>query len=179
MTRMIALLRAVNVGKRRLPMAELRALAETLGFEDAQTHVASGNLVFTAGEHDPTAVAERLEAAIAKHYGWKSEAIVRTAAQWAKYAGGSPFPDAETERARLLHILVSQEAPAADAVDRLRARAAPEERIATKAGAIWIDFSSGVARSKLTPGFIDMCIGSPCTARNWATVLKLKGLAEA
>ena len=59
------------------------------------------------------------------------------------------------------------------------AKAASDERIEVKAGAVWIDFASGVARSKLTPGFIDKCIGSPSTARNWNTVLKLKELAEA
>lgn len=179
MTRMIALLRAVNVGKRRLPMAELRALAADLGFADAQTYVASGNLVFTAGEHDADVAATRLEKAIADRYGWKSEAVLRTAAQWAHYAAGSPFPDAEAERAKALHLVLGKKTPHRDAVERLRERAGPGERIAARHDAIWIDFASGVARSKLTPAFIDKCIGSPATGRNWNSVLKLDAMVRA
>ena len=42
----IALLRAVNVGGTgKLPMAELRALAEGLGFARVRTLLASGNLL--------------------------------------------------------------------------------------------------------------------------------------
>ena len=37
MTRMLALLRAVNVGGRKLPMAQLRDLCAELGWTDVQT----------------------------------------------------------------------------------------------------------------------------------------------
>ena len=48
MGRMVALLRAVNVGGRKLPMAELRALCAELGWDDVATYIQSGNIVFTA-----------------------------------------------------------------------------------------------------------------------------------
>jgi uncharacterized protein (DUF1697 family) len=176
---MIALLRAVNVGKRRLPMAELRALAGEVGFEDARTYVASGNLVFTTGIHDPEVAAARLEEAIAARYGWVSEAILRTGARWSDYAAGSPFPDAEQDRAKMLHLLLSRRPPAPDAADRLTERCTGGERIVAQGDAIWIDFAAGVGSSKLTPAFIDKCVGSPATARNWNTVLQLDAIARA
>jgi uncharacterized protein (DUF1697 family) len=178
MTRMIALLRAVNVGKRRLPMAELRSIAGELGFEDAQTYVASGNLVFTAGDHDAEDAATRIEAAISARYGWTSEAILRTAAQWSSYAEGSPFADAERDRAKMVHLLLSRRPPALDAAARLAERCSGGERVLATADAIWIDFAEGVGRSKLTPAFIDKCVGSPATARNWNTVLQLHAMAQ-
>ena len=43
MTTHIALLRAVNVGGTgKLPMADLRAMAVTLGFDHPRTYIASG-----------------------------------------------------------------------------------------------------------------------------------------
>ena len=48
MGRMVALLRGVNVGGRKLPMAELRALCAELGWEDVATYIQSGNVVFAA-----------------------------------------------------------------------------------------------------------------------------------
>ena len=48
MTRMLALLRAVNVGGPKLPMAQLRDLGAVLGWTDVQTYIQSGNLLFSA-----------------------------------------------------------------------------------------------------------------------------------
>ena len=45
--RRIVLLRAVNVGGAKLPMADLRAIAGDLGATAVETYIASGNLVCT------------------------------------------------------------------------------------------------------------------------------------
>lgn len=49
MDRYVALLRGINVGgKNKIPMAELRAAMEGLGYGDVQTYIQSGNVVFSA-----------------------------------------------------------------------------------------------------------------------------------
>ena len=50
MARLIALLRAVNVGGRKLPMAELRALCGELGWEDVRTYIQSERRLQAAGK---------------------------------------------------------------------------------------------------------------------------------
>ena len=51
MTTYAAFLRGINVGgHKKVPMAELRAAAEGLGYADVATYINSGNLVFTATE---------------------------------------------------------------------------------------------------------------------------------
>jgi uncharacterized protein (DUF1697 family) len=96
MTVWVAFLRAVNVGKRQMKMAELRALCEELGYERVKTILASGNVRFEA-DHDPKA---ELEAAIEKRWGWLSEAVMRSgpeieamlaAEPFAKYPDDGPF----------------------------------------------------------------------------------------
>ena len=42
----IAFLRAVNVGKRKYPMAELRDALTDAGFEEVETHIQTGNVLF-------------------------------------------------------------------------------------------------------------------------------------
>ncbi|MFT7628327.1 MAG: hypothetical protein ACI9OS_001986, partial [Ulvibacter sp.] len=43
----IALLRGINVGRyKKVLMADLRALFESLGFKDVKTYIQSGNVVF-------------------------------------------------------------------------------------------------------------------------------------
>ena len=47
MTTWVALLRGINLGSRkRISMADLRALFETLGLEAIRAYVVSGNVVF-------------------------------------------------------------------------------------------------------------------------------------
>lgn len=47
MTTRIAFLRAVNLGRRRVPNARLKELLEGLGYTDVWTYINSGNVVFT------------------------------------------------------------------------------------------------------------------------------------
>ena len=62
----IALLRAVNVGGTgKLPMSELKAMCEELGFTAVRTYIASGNVVFATRKSEAavkTALEKRLEA---------------------------------------------------------------------------------------------------------------------
>ena len=77
MTTFIALLRGINVGStRKLPMAELREIAEGLGARDVSTFIASGNLLVDVD--DPEAFDRALEHAIEEHFGFFREAISRS-----------------------------------------------------------------------------------------------------
>lgn len=177
MARLIALLRAVNVGGRKLPMAELRALCGELGWEEVETYIQSGNLVFTAPGKAEELETE-LEKAIAKRFGLDVPVIVRSASQWAGYIDGNPFPEAARDEPKRVQLLVSKRAPRPDAADRLMERAEAGEAVKAAGGALWFHFPEGVARSKLTPALIDKACGSPSTGRNWRTVLKLGEMAE-
>jgi uncharacterized protein (DUF1697 family) len=172
MGRHVALLRAVNVGGRKLPMAELRALCAELGWTDVATYIQSGNVVFTASGSAP-ALGQALEAAIARRFAMEVPAIVRTAAQWRAVADGNPFAEAaETEPNRLM-LLLSKKPPAPGAEAAIQAKAAAGERVRRAGDALWIHYPQGSGTSKLTPALIDRAVGSPATARNWRTVLAI------
>lgn len=176
-TPLVALLRGINVGgRRKVPMAALRELCEGLGFRGAATYVQSGNVVFSATGR-PDAVAQRLGEALAARFGFEVDVVVRTAAQWERYAAGSPFPDAESADPSHLLLFLTQRPPAPGAAAALRERARHGERIAQSGDALWVHFPQGVARSKLTPALLDRVLGAPATGRNWNTVVALRDLA--
>ena len=175
----VALMRGINVGKTRsLPMAELRVLCGDLGFEKPETYIQSGNLLIDANG-SAEAVATALESAIAKRFGFSIPVIVRDSAHWKAYRDGDPFANDANSLPNHVHLCLSRAKPAADAVEKLRERAADGERIERAGDAIWIDFTNGAGRSKLSPVLIDRLVGSPVTARNHNTVLMLQAMIEA
>lgn len=175
----IGLLRGINVGgHNKIPMPELRALCAELGWSNVQTYIQSGNLAFSAAGN-PAILEARLQRVIEKRFGLIIPIIVRAATDWPAYVKTNPFVEACKKESHLVMLCLSRLPPNADAATGLRERAANGERIALIGDALWIHFVGGVARSKLSPTLLDRMAGSPVTARNWLTVLKLNAMASA
>lgn len=178
MGRMVALLRAVNVGGRKLPMAELRALCGELGWTNVATYIQSGNVVFDA-DCTPAEAEAALEGRIASIYGYEAPTVVRTVAQWNAYGPACPFPDEALATPNYLLLLVSKQPPAAGAVETIQAGAAAGEQVRQTGDGIWIHFPDGSGTSKITPTIIDKAIGSAATSRNYRTVVTLQEMLAA
>jgi uncharacterized protein (DUF1697 family) len=179
MKTLVALMRGVNVGStRKLPMAELRALAVKIGLQRPQTYIQSGNLIVDA-DLAADEVRALLEGAIAKRFGLRIDVIVRPAAQWHRYLAANPFADDAATVPKMLYLYLSCEACNPRAAAALAPKAQAGERIAVAAGALWIDYgTNGVARSKLAPLLVDKACGSPATGRNWNSVLKIADMID-
>ena len=90
MTTRIAFLRAVNVGKRTVKMARLVDVVTELGYDDAWTHINSGNVVFDAtGSRDE--LERRLETAFESEFGFEVTTFVRTPAELRRSLALEPF----------------------------------------------------------------------------------------
>jgi uncharacterized protein (DUF1697 family) len=91
--RYIALLRAINVGKRMVKMDRLRAIFQELKVDDVETFIASGNVIFTAPPQDTRALEQRIEQHLLASLGFAVETFIRTPAELAAIAAYRPFGD--------------------------------------------------------------------------------------
>src|SRR6202008_4589340 len=82
----------VNVGGRKVTMAELKQAVEAAGHDNPRTLVASGNLVFETKKAAPAKLEAALEGLIEKTFGLFSEVMVRDPAEWAAILKANPFP---------------------------------------------------------------------------------------
>ena len=178
MTRMVALLRAVNVGGRKLPMADFRRQVAELGWRNIATYIQSGNLVFDA-DCTPAEAEVAIEDLIRKQHGYEAPAIVRTRDQWAGHPVSNPFPDAARDTPNYLLMLVAKDRIREDAAEVLQARAVAGEIVRKVSETVWIHFPEGSGTSKITPALMDKAIGSTATSRNYRTVCKLLDMLEA
>jgi len=175
--RYIALLRGINVGgHNRIPMPELRTAAAQLGWTMVQTYIQSGNLVFSAVGAAPT-LENQLEQAIEERFGLKIPVIIRSSEAWSAYVTTNPFLDAAQAEPKFVALALSKAALKPGAGSALETRATAAERVLQSRDAFWIHFPQGFGKSKL-PAQFDRCAGSPVTARNWLTVLKLREMLE-
>jgi uncharacterized protein (DUF1697 family) len=99
MPRLIAFLRAVNVGGRLVPMARLRQEFEALGFTRVETFIASGNVIFTSRSANLAAIVKKIEARLRKAFGFEIATFVRTDAEVAAITRDQPFTAARIKTA--------------------------------------------------------------------------------
>ena len=179
MTRYVALLRAVNVGGRKVTMKELREMAEQLGHTNVRTLVASGNLIFDTKKTPPAKLEAALEKAIEATFGLFSEVMVRDPAEWRAMIDANPMPKKAKEDPAHLVVAVGKSAPDAKALaawlERFRAKYDKGEQIKVIGRDIFIDYGESIGQSKL---IIPKKLFTG-TARNWNTVLKIVDLLEA
>jgi uncharacterized protein (DUF1697 family) len=90
MTRYVAFLRAVNVGKRRVDMATARKQLESLKYTEVASFVNSGNLIFTASGKSASHQ-KAIRAALEDTFGFEVTTFVRTATQVQKLGTDKPF----------------------------------------------------------------------------------------
>jgi uncharacterized protein (DUF1697 family) len=100
MPRLIAFLRAINVGGHTVTMARLRGEFEALGFTDVETFIASGNVIFSARRADDAALARKIEARLRASLGYEVATFVRTGAEVTAAASFKPFDDDRVKTAR-------------------------------------------------------------------------------
>jgi uncharacterized protein (DUF1697 family) len=172
--RWAAMLRGINLGKRQLKSAELKAVAEGLGYADVKTLLASGNVVFTADEKDAAALEQELHDALARQTGLKSEIFVRSPEEMTAVVRANPFPEATSERPSFV-VVVFHRAPVDEAaIASVAERHDGPERMHAAGRELYIDFPDGQGRSTLHPAMGKARLDPVNTARNWNTVLKIR-----
>ena len=168
-----AMLRGINLGKRQLKSAELKAVVEGMGFTEVRTILASGNVVFEAGDARPEALERDLHAALEKAAGLKSEVFVRNRAELAELVENNPYPEEARERPSFLLVSFHRESVDKDAIDRVAAGYDGPERMVVRGRELITDFPDGQGRSNLPPVMHKARLSQHNTGRNWNTVLKL------
>jgi len=167
MPKYIALLRAVNVGGVKLPMADLRSLCRDAGFARVETYIASGNVVFES-RAAPAKVKAELERRLQAYAERPVGVFLRTAPEMAAVLLANPFPNADPRYTYA--IFLDRRAPR-DALERAVGQSDEDMRLGDRE--IFVHYGSGMGRSKLR-----IPAAKAGTARNMNTVAKLAQIAS-
>ena len=165
MERFVALLRGVNVGGVTLKMEAARRIFEEAGAVRVRSYLASGNLVFEAGE----AFVERGTAlGIEREIGRSIPVLVMGEEEYRDQIAGCPFADQDGRRVRGFFAFEDLSFDL-EAAERLRASS---EGLVVGDGVIWLYTPEGIGRSKLAER-LERLAGGPLTGRNLNTIRAL------
>jgi uncharacterized protein (DUF1697 family) len=92
----VSFLRGINIGGRRIAMADLKETYEAAGMTNIVTFLQSGNVIFESNEADMAEVRRKLESAVSDRFGYPAKILVRTRQHLAPAVGAYPFDSSET-----------------------------------------------------------------------------------
>jgi len=159
-------------------MAELKKVHEALGLKSVVPYIQSGNVVFHSDEADAAQLQRQIETAFAAKFGFHSDVMIRTPAELAEIIARTPFQNQPDKEPRFLHVIFLAARPDQAAQEALlKAHVGPEE-IFIIGQEMYIYYTQGAGRSKLTGSLIERKLKTVGTARNWNTVLQLQKMMQ-
>jgi uncharacterized protein (DUF1697 family) len=176
---LISMLRAVNVGGHsKIKMDALRAVYASLKFDNPQTYLQSGNVIFQTSERRPDVVAKRIQSGIEKKFACRTDIILRTTAELRSVVARNPFAKrSNVEPSKLLVAFLARDPGDAARKTLQEQKFAPEE-LHVSGRELYIYFPDGMGRSKLSWPRIHKILNTPGTGRNWNSVTKMLEMAE-
>ena len=169
----VSLFRAINVGGNQVKMADLKELHEALGLKMVATLLQTGNVVFESEATDSAQLARQLSQEFEKRFGFYSEVMVRTAVELKELVNHNPFLDQPGKETKWIVVMFLSASPDKQAQQNLLSSYSGPEEISIAGREMYIYYTNGIGRSKLTNALIEKKLKVLGTGRNWNTVTKL------
>jgi uncharacterized protein (DUF1697 family) len=165
------MLRGVNVGGKKMPMAELRELCASLKLKNVQTYIQSGNVVL---DYQGTAarLEELLEKGIEKRFGMSVKVVVRTASELASAIEANPFGDG----AYIVFLALKPGEVQLEAINKVKSG---KEEFKIAGREVYLLLPEGYGKTKLTNNFFESKLKVAATTRNLRTATILLEMARA
>ena len=173
MERSVVLLRGINVGRaKQVPMAELTAALDGLGYLRVRTHLRSGNAVVDHERPVGRGAAVAIEDAVRLATGVTADVHLVPADDFRRIAAGIPFGPVADDASRLLVSFLDRP------LDPLPAADIAPDLVEVGRDAVYSWHPDGVSASRVPPAFW-RGLGASVTARNARTVAALVALLDA
>jgi uncharacterized protein (DUF1697 family) len=173
-TRLVAFLRAINVGGHNVKMDRLRELFESLGLSNVETFIASGNVIFDAPAESAQTLEEKIESHLRDSLGYEVATFIRSVSELADIADYRPFATAELDKeSNSLYIAFLRSPPGGEAEERLSAFRTQIDDFHVHEREIYWLCRKKSSESAFSGAILEKTIGMPATMRNATTVRRL------
>ena len=177
--RYIALLRGINVSsQKRVKMADLKEIFESLGFEDVRTYVQSGNAIFDYERIDTEKLASYIENKISQIFRLSINIIIRTKEELEDIVNNNPFVAEANIETDKLHVIFLLDVPDPKVTSLLDIKKDKNEEFKIVCREVYLYCPNGYGRTKLNNAIFERKLHTTATTRNWKTTNKLLELSK-
>lgn len=174
----ISILRGINVGGKKVLMADLKALYEGLKFKDIITYIQSGNVIFKSDTTlSDVELAQKIEQALLKKYKFEVPVIIRSLDEVKKVIATNPFLKEKGIDPEKLHVTFLSDIPEKAKTDAIAEVDFPPDRFIIIKKEVFVHCPISYGETKLSNKFFENKLKVSATTRNWNTVNKLAELA--
>jgi uncharacterized protein (DUF1697 family) len=176
----IAFLRGINVsGKKKIPMAELRELCESVKLKDVKTYIQSGNIIFKSDSTNSTELENLIEKAILNNYGFEVPVLIKTVEQLSKIISINPYNlEADILENKIYFVLLNSE-PQIKYLESFKNEEFKNEEFFYYENCIYLKCNMGYGKAKLNNNLIERKLRLMATTRNYRTMNTLIDLCKA
>ncbi len=159
MPRYVAFLRAINVGKRQYPMAELRAALDAAGFVDCKTHIQTGNVLLTSPLRSRARLEERLEELFEEDRGFEVRTIVLTPDEVRQVVRDADELAARHPAGHGHYVSLLKQEPTAAVVEKLEGHGHAGETVVVRGRAVHLLYDKPYHEAKMSNAPVEKALG--------------------
>ena len=172
--RLVALLRAINVGGHNVKMERLRELFGALGLANVETFIASGNVIFDSPAANTRMLEEEIEEHLRASLGYEVATFIRSSSELADIANYRAFEVSELEReGNSLYIAFLKSPPGDEAREKLSAFRSEIDDFHVHGREVYWLCRTKMSESPFSGALLEKTVGMPATMRNATTIKRL------
>jgi uncharacterized protein (DUF1697 family) len=174
MTKHIAFLKAINVGGHTVKMDYLKKLFEKMEFENVETFIASGNVVFETKPKGVDSIKKKIETELEKSLDYKVATFIRTTKELKEVSEHKPFKESDLNNEQnYLYIGFLDNQPDKDSQKKvLELSDVANEFHFNKTEFYWL-CRKNFSDSGITGKTLEKALGVETTIRNSTTIRKI------
>ena len=171
----ISMLRGINVsGQKKIRMAELKSLYESLSLTKVETYVQSGNVVFDSKEQDAIKLRDSIESQIETAFGFSVPVLIRTGDEFKRIIESHPFAGEEAVRVLVTFLYDRPENSKLEDLSHYKDKV---DQFVIGEREIFLYCPGGYGKTKLSNAFFERKLDVIATTRNWKSVNALYQMA--
>ena len=171
----VALLRGINVGgHKKVSMAELRELLTNAGFQNVQTYIQSGNVIFQSSEK-ANVLENIMRHVIMNHFKFKLPVIIKSRDELLSIFNACPF---EKENQENSYFIIFNRIPERELIDKVDEIAFETDEIMIIKDCLYLYCSLGYGQTKFNMNSFERKLNVLATSRNYKTMVKLLSLSS-
>jgi uncharacterized protein (DUF1697 family) len=174
----ISMLRGINVsGQKKISMADLKKLYESLGLINVQTYVQSGNVVFESKLKDDSKLPGLIKNQILKTLGYDVVVLIRSAEGFNRIITNNPFLKKRNGDTSNLYVTFLDSPPSKDQKNNLDHLLSETDEFVMGECEIFLFCPGGYGNTKLSNNYFERKLKIAATTRNWNSINALFNLA--